>query len=387
MKHLIVLGALAATVSVVSPGAQVREQAVRIVHPAAGAAMAGPSSLEADVVPSSANVRRMTFFVDGQRVCEVGSAPFRCDWEAGSRSAPRTVRVVADLASGQRLVGTRRTHARGATFAASTDAVLVPTRVIDTRGRFVQGLEPGQFQLFEDGRPQQIASVISEGTPASVMLALDMSASMQAKVGDLRRAAAMFLDAVRPDDAVSIAGFNEGLFVLTRPGAARAARHDALARLRPWGDTALYDSLIRAAGILRNQPSPRAVVAFTDGEDVASRSSMQTVRSVLQGADVVLYLVIGAEAPAAGSPLARLARIADETGGAAWFNPRLDALGSRFAAIVEDLSNGYVLTYLPDRPVGDGAWRELQVQVSGIDRDHTIRARQGYLAVERDAAP
>jgi Ca-activated chloride channel family protein len=383
MTYPIVLSTLVAAICVVSPQAQVPEQAIRIVHPAAGSTMAGPSPLEADVVPSSANVRRMTFFVDGQRVCEAVSAPFRCDWDAGSRSAPRTVRVVADLASGHRLVGTRRTRARGVTFTASTDAVLVPTRVIDTRGQFVQGLQPAQFQVFEDGRPQQIASVISEGTPASVMLALDMSASMQAKVGDLRRAAAMFLDAVRPDDAVSIAGFNEGLFVLTRPGANTSARHDALARLRPWGDTALYDSLIRAAGILRNQPSPRAVVAFTDGEDVASRASVQTVRSVLQGADVVLYLVVGAEPPVPGSPLARLARIADETGGAAWFNPRLDALGSRFAAIVDDLSNGYVLTYLPDRPVGDGAWRELQVQVAGVDRETAIRARQGYLAVER----
>lgn len=367
-----------------SPGSA---EAVVVTRPAAGTVMTGPTRLEASIVPPDAQVRRVTFFVDGQQVCQIMGPPFVCDWDAGSRSQARTVRVVADLASGGRLVATRRTNPRGLTFAASTDAVLVPTRVMDGSGRFVQNIEPGQFQLYEDDRPQEIVSIISEGTPASVLLALDMSASMTPKTTDLQQAAAIFLDAVRTDDEVSIAGFNESLFVLTPPDADAADRRAALEQLRPWGDTALYDSLIRGAGLLRAQSSPRAIVAFTDGDDVASRASVQTVRSALQAADVVLYLVVGSETPEPGSPLAALARIAGETGGAAWFNPRMDALGGRFTAIVDDLSNGYVLTYLPDRPVGDGTWRELRVEVSGVGSNHAIRARQGYLAIERDAMP
>ena len=363
--------------------AQAPESTIVIIEPQARAVLSGPSAFEADVRPDSTGVRRITFFVDGKPVCQAHGRPFRCDWDAGSRPEPRTVRVVADLTEGGRLVGTRRTSPLGLIFGASTDAVLVPTRVINNRGQFVQGLDPARFQLFEDGRPQQIVSVISEGTPASVMLALDMSASMQPKINDLRRAATMFLKAVRPGDAVSLAGFNENLVVLTRPDADAQTRQKALADLRPWGDTALYDSLIRGAGVLRAQPSPRAIVAFTDGDDVISRASAQTVRSALQAADVVLYLVIGAKDPEPGSPLERLARIAAETGGAAWFAPRMETLGSRFEDIVHDLSSGYVLTYLPDRPVGDGAWRELKVELQGPGDDHSIRARLGYLAVQR----
>jgi hypothetical protein len=93
--------------------------------------------------------------------------------------------------------------------------------------------------------------------------------------------------------------------------------------------------------------------------------------------------VVGSATPAPGSPLAPLARIAEETGGAAWFAPRMETLGDRFADIVHDLSSGYVLTYLPDRPLGDGAWRELRVELDGDRGGHTIRARQGYLAVAR----
>jgi len=363
--------------------AQAPGPALVILHPEPRSVLSGPSALEADVRPTAAGVRRVTFFVDGQAVCQSHARPFRCEWDAGSRAEPRTVRVVADLDGGGRLVGTRRTSPRGLTFGASTDAVLVPVRVLNTRGEFVQGLDAERFQLFEDGRPQQIMSMISEGVPASVVLALDMSASMRPKLADLRRAASMFLDAVRPHDAVSLAGFNESFFPLTQPGADRAAREDALGQLRPWGDTALYDSLIRAAGLIRAQSSPRAIVAFTDGDDVASRASVQTVRAALQSADAVLYLVIGANAPTPGSPLARLARVAEETGGAAWFNPRMDALGPRFTDIVRDLSAGYVLSYLPDRPLGDGAWRELRVELVGPGGGHHVRARQGYLAAER----
>jgi VWFA-related protein len=363
--------------------AQAPGPALVIVRPEPRSVLSGRSELAADVVPASSAVRRVTFFVDGQPACQVHSRPFTCEWDAGSRAEPRTVRVVADLDGGGRLVNTRRTSPRGLMFGASTDAVLVPTRVISGRGEFIQGLDANRFVLYEDGRPQRIVSVISEGTPASVVLALDMSASMRPKIIDLRRAAGRFLDAVRPGDAVSLAGFNESFFPLTLPSADDTARRAALEQIRPWGDTALYDSLIRASVFLRAQPSPRAIVAFTDGDDVISRAPAQTVRSALQAADVVLYLVVGSAAPAPGSPLARLARIAEETGGAAWFAPRMETLGDRFADIVHDLSSGYVLTYLPDRPLGDGAWRELRVELEGDRGGHTIRARQGYLAVAR----
>jgi VWFA-related protein len=376
---------LAAAVALAVPTlpAQQPGPALVILRPAVRSVMSGVSELAADVLPASTPVSRVTFFVDGRPVCQAHGRPFQCEWDAGSRAEPRTVRVVADLAGGGRLVNTRRTSPRGLMFGASTDAVIVPARVLDGRGQFVQGLDPGRFRLYEDGRPQEIVSILSDGTPASVVLALDMSASMRPKLADLRRAAARFLEAVRPGDAVTLAGFNESFFPLTLPEADDAARLAALDQLRPWGDTALYDSLIRAAGLLRAQPSPRAIVAFTDGDDVISRAPAPTVRTALQAADAVLYLVFGADAPPPGSPLARLAGIADETGGAAWFAPRMETLGDRFTNIVHDLSSGYVLTYLPDRPVGDGAWRELRVELEGPGSGHTIRARQGYLAVAR----
>lgn len=385
MSRPVTAAALIATLALCAspdPSAQAPPQTIVIDAPGANAVVSGPSRLEARVVPASGNVRRLTFFVDGQRICQATAHPFGCDWDAGRTTEPRTIRVVADLDSGERLVGTRRTRARGLTFEASADAVLVPVRVIGPGGVFVQGLNLERFRLYEDGRAQEIATITTEGEPAHVVLALDMSSSMRPRLADLQRAAGLFLDAVRPVDEVAVAGFNEDLFVLAGSGSDRDGRRAALERLRPWGDTALYDSLIRSAALIESRPSPRAIVAFTDGADVASRASIETVRTVLQGADVVLYLVVGAPAPDGGTPLERLARVARETGGDAWFTPRMDALADRFSAIVDDLSGGYVLTYLPDRPLGDGTWRELRVEVDGLGGGHTIRARQGYMAID-----
>lgn len=378
----LVLAVLA--LATVSPVAQTPQPVLTIVQPENDMVLSGLSRFEASVTPASIDIRRVTFFVDGQQACHVDARPLECEWDAGSRPEPRNVRVVADLASGRRLVATRRTRPRGLTFGASTDAVLVPARVVDSRGNFVQGLTADQFVLFEDGRQQEVMSVLAEDTPASVVLALDMSASMQPKMADLRRAATRFLESVRPYDLVSVTAFNQNLFVLTRPDADEAARRAALAQIKPWGGTALYDSLVRGAEMLRSQPSPRVIVAFTDGEDVDSVASVQTVRSALQSADVVLYLIVGSNEPPRGSPTATLARVADETGGSAWFTPRMETLGDRFTAIVNDLTNGYVLLYMPQRPLGDGGWRELRVEIAGPQgRNHAVRARQGYLATGR----
>ncbi len=366
-----------------APGAQTSGPAIVIEDPEPGVVLSGPSQLAATITPPEADVRQVTFFVDGEPACRVQSPPFSCEWAAGHGPTARTVRVVAELTSGQRLIATRRTPAPGLSFGSAVDAVLVPTRVLDGNGGFVQGLTADRFRLYEDGEPQEVVSVLAEDAPASIMLALDMSASMGPKMADLRRAAGRFLDSVRAYDAVTLAAFNQNLFVLTRPDADDTTRREALERITPWGGTALFDSVIRAADVLRSQPSPRVIVAFTDGEDVDSIGSVETVRAALQRADVVLYLVVGGTEPSRGSSTGELARVAEETGGAAWFTERMESLGDRFTAIVGDLTSGYVLLYIPRRPLGDGAWRSLRVEIAGASRAQAVRSRQGYLAVLR----
>jgi len=364
---------------------QTIDPAVTILQPAADAVLRGRTMLEATVAPATLRVRYVAFYVDGLQVCRVEARPFECSWDAGSQSDARSLRVVAELVDGRRVSSTIRTKPADEgqpIFTASVDAVMVPVRVLDSRGRFVPGLSAANFALTEDGQTQDVRIAFGDDAPISVLLALDISASMQPRLNDLKKAATAFLDSVRPQDLVSLTAFNNILHVLARSDATPRARRDALDQLKPAGGTALHDSVIHAVDLVKNQPSPRVVVVFTDGQDVGSIATVASVRTALQVNNVTLFLVVQGTEPRRGSPAEALARVADETGGGAWFAQGMGVLKDQFAEIIADMSSRYVLSYIPARPFGDGGWRTLSVKISGGPlREYAVKARQGYLAL------
>lgn len=355
---------------------------LRILRPAAGAAVSGEITLAVDVAPAAGPVRAVTFFVDGSQICRTTAPPFECRWDAGPTGAPRSLRFTADLADGRRLAQTLRTAAPPArtAFRAGVHMVMVPVYVSDSRGQFVRGLSASDFQVAEDGVPQPIELVGTGERPASILLALDASASMESSLQELRRAAAGFLNALSPEDVIIVTAFNDGLDVLLRSGATPEARLDALTRLRPSGGTALYDSIIRAVDMLRSLPPPRAIVMFTDGEDTRSRSLPESVRLALQRNDVVLYLIaqLSGEGRAVREQLAPLAA---ETGGTAWFPERMSAVTDHFVDVVRHLRNQYVLAYAS--PSTRQGWRRIAVTLVR-DRDLRVRSREGYMPLTAD---
>ncbi|MEO7192729.1 MAG: VWA domain-containing protein [Vicinamibacterales bacterium] len=357
-----------------------------ILSPDADTVLSGRSSFSADVIPPTAPVRYVALFVDGTQVCRMTARPYTCSWDAGPEAVPRSVRVVAEMADGLRLVKTLRTTAQasGPSFRAATDVITVPVDVRDNRGHAVMGLSQTQFQLQEDGQAQQISTLLTSSAALTVLLGLDVSASMEPVIGEVTKGARAFLEALRPQDAVSIAAFNTGFFVIARAGSPPAARNDALDKIRTTGTTALYDSMVRAADLMKSQPAPRVIVMFTDGVDTASRATLETVRGAFQTGDIALYLVLQGEIGQGEAP-ENLARLARETGGVALFAKQTKLLREHFTTIVNELKNRYVLVYSPSRPLGDGAWREIAVEVAGKN-DYTVRSRTGYLA-QRSTTP
>ncbi len=354
-----------------------------IVKPTADTYLLGPAELVAEVSPTSVHVLDVTFVVDGKQVCKVTTRPFKCAWDAGNGTAQRTVRVTASLPDDKRLVETVRTKGLNLAQGASVEAVLVSVHVTDDHGRFVEGLQQSQFKVLEDGVQQDVTSFLAENAASSLLLALDISGSMNPAVGELRSATSRFLQSLRPTDRVTLTGFSNSLFVLAPATADPAAREAALEQLHPAGGTALYDSMIRGVELLKPQSNPRAMVVFTDGDDDASLATLDGVRSTLQSNDVVLYFIAQGRADHDEALRNALTKLAIETGGAAYFSSRMSSLQEHFANIVADLSHQYVVGYSPKRDLGDGAWRKITVQVDDRDRKLTVRARQGYLAVHR----
>ena len=135
----------------------------------------------------------------------------------------------------------------------------------------------------------------------------------------------------------------------------------SLARLRAWGTTAIYDTMIRAVDVLRERGTRRALVLFTDGEDVASRASVESARVALQSHDVLLYIVASGRAADDHDLRTQLADLARETGGAAYFAARLSHTAEHFRDIATDMANQYLLAFSPKRPLGDRRWRALSL--------------------------
>lgn len=349
-----------------------------IVAPAAGDYISGRTMLRAAVEPDSA-AAGVTFFVDGRPACQVDAAPYVCEWDAGERVAAHQVRLVVNLKEGGRIVRTMRT--KGLLFAENVDvdAVQVTVTVTDeASGKFVAGIPRSKFRVFEDGRPQTISHFASEDVPLELIVAVDISGSMTSVMPKLKNAVKEFLAAVPARNEVTLLGFNDTMFALTRRTTDPAERVRAVDRLAPWGATALYDVVVRGVDMLGRQVGRKAIVVFTDGEDQGSKVDLEDVERRLQSSDVTLYLIGQGRGVTQDYLKKVMERLATPTGGRVLAMESIDDLQVAFADLLEELSNQYLFGYQPTNTTRDDAWREIRVEVEGFSG---VRARQGYRTV------
>ena len=348
-----------------------------IISPGDDAYLVGPTLLRAGVDPPEAVVA-LTFFVDGRQACALTRLPFECDWDAGPVIAEHQVRAVATLQGGARVVQTVRTRTVGYAERIDVDVVQVTVTVTDGRGRFVRDVPQSSFHVSEDGHPQAITHFASEDVPLELVAAVDISGSMASAMPRVKGAVKQFLGEVPPQDQVTLLGFNDNIFTLTRKTTDPAERTKAVDRLAPWGSTALYDVLLRGVEILGRQTGRKALVVFTDGEDQGSHATIKDVERRLQASDITLYM-IGQGRGVTMEPLKRIMeRLSTPTGGRALFTDSAEDLQVAFADLLDELSNQYLLGYQSSNTRRDDAWRKIKVDVDG---HHDVRARQGYRAL------
>ena len=176
---------------------------------------------------------------------------------------------------------------------------------------------------------------------------------------------------------MTVIGFNDTVFSLTRPGAQPADRTKAIDRLAAWGGTALYDVILRSIDMAGRQVGRKAVIVFTDGEDEGSHAVIADVEQRLQASDATLYM-IGQGRGVTLDPLKRIMeRLSKPTGGRALFTESIDELHDAFNNLLDELSQQYLLGYPPTHGVRDDTFRRIKVNVEG---GYQVRARQGYRA-------
>jgi Ca-activated chloride channel homolog len=366
----LVAGSMPATAQTAAP-------AVTVVAPPDGSYVTGPITLQAHVT-DPAQLRQLTFFVDGRSVCTLVRAPFECAWDTGVGIREHVIRVVATMNDNARVVATIRTKGAGYTESVDVDVVQVTATVTDSQNKFVHGLPRAAFRVKEDNVQQRLTAFVGENIPLELVVAVDVSDSMTNAMPTLRAAVKTFLSALRPTDQVTLMAFNDNIFIPARRSMDPAARLKAVDRLKPWGGTALYDAILTALNTVGKQPGRRALVVFSDGEDQNSVATMKRVESRMETSDATIY-TIGLGRSVKDRSLADILRhLADISGGRPFLVESVTELDRVFADIVEELSNQYLLSYASSNDKRDGTWRKITVDLT--DKRYKVRHRQGYRA-------
>ena len=328
--------------------------AIRITSPTRDAVLSGSTRLAVAIEPQDVipTVQTVTFTVDGRLACTIERPPFVCAWDPGDVVRGHHVRVVAILAGGRRLTDNLHTRDLGYTEQ--------------------------DFEIVEDGVKQSIASMASEEAPLDLVLAIDVSGSMEHSLGQVKAAVKQLLAKLRPGDAATLVGFNDTMFLAAEREKDQQARERAVDLLTAWGGTALYDATVRAIDLVSRAWGRKGIVIFSDGDDRNSLTPRETATARVQASDAMLYTIGfggGATVPGLRS---RLENYAKATGGRAFFPQRPQELDDVFGQIVAELANQYVLSYSSTNLKEDSGWRNIKVRVR--NGKYEIRARDGYRA-------
>ena len=369
--------------SLLASGALIDGQSARpvvvIESPPDGGYVSGRVPIKVRIEPAGTVVRSVSVSADGRLVCTFEQPPYECQWDAGRKVVEHTIRASALLGDGGRIARTVRTKDAGYIETVNVAAVQLTVSVTDGKGRFVRGLPREAFRVYEDDVPQKITSFLAENIPLEITVAVDVSGSMGPSMPVVKQSVRKFLSALRPADSVTLLGFNDNVFTLARPSADLPTRLKALDRLAPWGGTALYDVVVRALDQLGREAGRRTLVVFTDGEDLNSRVPAETAEHRLEASDAVLYAIGQGRAPKLEALRRVLERLAQKSGGRAFFED-LDGLDEVFEHIIEELSNQYLIGYARPDTHKDGRWRTIRVELP--NRDVKVRTRQGYRVIE-----
>ena len=274
------------------------------------------------------------------------------------------------------------------------DMVRLSAVVTDANGRYVSGLDAGDFRVFEDGVEQQVQIFNAPDSPITFAVLVDGSVSIRTRLPTVRASVRELLRNLGPRDAVQMVQFNERVSVLETFSARRAALEAAIDSFSADGGTAVLNAVFRGLREIearareeRDESRRRAVVLLSDGVDSSSlisedvvlseaRRSRASVYSVSLGQNLSARLTAGARGARGAALLEELGRT---TGGRVIVPASVDALQAAFAEVAEELRHQYGLAYVSDNVVRDGRWRRIELRVRNRP-ELSVRHREGYYA-------
>ncbi len=294
------------------------------------------------------------------------------------------------------------------TFRVKVDLVVLSFTITDNKGHYINGLQPKDIRVLEDGIQQKLVSFAegnkppveiaadgsvhpmqvseegkAQGRPDSVVgtnvfLLFDTSNYMYRGFVYASDAIADFVRGLDRADSVAVYTYSRNL---QRAAPLTKERNAAIAGLRnavAGDDSALYNGLLLTLRDAAKVPGRKVVIVFSNGPDNASMVAPDDVRAVAEDEGIPIYVISTNEVTRDPVSSNVFKRISSGTGGKSYFAKTWQKQVEAFEAIREDLGNSYTVTYYPQANPNEG-FRKLTVEVlSDAGKKYRVQARPGY---------
>jgi Ca-activated chloride channel family protein len=280
------------------------------------------------------------------------------------------------------------------TISKQTDEVNLILSVTDAKGRFVDNLTPNDLTLLDNHKQPAKWNYFQARTnlPLHVILAIDVSSSIRARLQFEQKAASTFLKHIlrNENDKAAIIAFGSNVQEKT---AGMTSDTKALAAtihsLQANGETAMYDAIILSSHKLhesrRHTGVRPVIILITDGDDTASKATLDQAEEAAIRSEAAIF-ALDSNSIYEIHPKGRrvLDRLTHETGGFV-LSAREDAdLKGAFQTIEKILRSQYAIGYPPPDLEANGRFRS--IEVSSSKQGLRIHARKGYYAPKEQLA-
>lgn len=366
-----------------------QELVVKIVSPQPNSLPKAAIEIIAEVTtPPASQVDRVEFYINDQLVFVDKEEPYQYIWKPLAELNFYTIRVLAFDKEGHFSRDTVTLGRPRTSFRVETELVVVYATVTDSEGSFVRDLTKDDFIILEDNVQQTITNFSRENTPLSFILLMDVSSSMiYERIERAQESALQLIQRLaKGENKAMIMAFDDKIYLLQDFTDDQQALTQAIALLAADGGTALYDAIAQAVRKLRNIRMKKAIIVLSDGDDTDSNLDFDSVLDYCKQSDILIYSV-GLQRLTFSQTfkqetdltLGQLRRVAEITGGKAYFPDFIDRLNSIYYNIGRELESQYSLGYISTNKLKDGSWRKILVRIKNRP-DLTVRARQGYYA-------
>src|SRR5258708_587617 len=271
-------------------------------------------------------------------------------------------------------------------FKKQVEEVVLHATVYDEQRNMVPGLDKSAFTIYDEGTVQPITSFRREDVPVAMGIVVDNSGSMRDKRDKVNQAVLNLIRASNPRDEIFVVNFSQNYYLDQDFTSDSALLERALHQVSMQGSTALYDAIVASAVHLKNNPrlDKKVLLVITDGQDNMSQETLEeAARRLQQSNGPTLYAIglMGGDARDPGHEA--LQRLADGSGGVAFFPQSLDEVGLITRTVAHDIRSQYTLAYKPHNTKAKPEFQSGrgEARASGHGR-LTVRTRSGYYGAQ-----